>query len=1049
MTRTDPRSLRHCGLIRTTMLALAMFLALLLGPGMATPGAANGLKTVKCALPYTAGGPNFFCTGMHQILYTTQGFTNNNSTITAELVAFDSLGNLLGSIPVHSGDLARLTSNTTDGTLAMSSKKNLHTMVAPVPMLRVTADDGVDKVTAYCSPVPQSRVFEPDGAVVSASESGVTHVLAAIPLVDPANLLLTVDGVDILAGLGIGNAASCTPASPCGGNFPVGSNVVTVSNLVVDVGPINTLHRNTVSFDIAGLGCGGHLFAVNGQPLPGARPKNVMASCHKDAIADKGLSSVFAVTITAPTSQQTNVAVPVNVQGEVCSGLPIAGLNINGIEVPVAGQTTTPGNGTTTADTHKFTINVNVPETNLSQDFATGDAAPGADAGSNLLIAAATDSEGNRTFTRLFYATHTTLNPGVTAGALGKLGPVALEALTKKFNQVIANAAALPSSVDVDNAFLVALSPQAIQQQFDKRCPTADAQFKSKAKAALEAVSIPNKNIEPPCSCGANTSFSIGTVTFTGNTTCNVAFSQDKFTVTIGLPTVNVPVTGSGHCGECIIGIGSETTVSGTVTLVISNTQVTFDVTEAQLLNPTSPQPTGFVQGTTTTSGSISVDACEFPAGFCGFVLDVIAFISDGSWPDFTPDIDLSDVTEFKQAIAASEPDPVKLNEIKIDEQKVANFDQTVGGQLSSVQISANGILAGLKGSFATDVIDPEILGTPGALILEPTLPSLPIPNASDAVIALSTDTINMFLASMTVAGRLKESCQPSGKTLGDLLPADCDSLINEASVTATALQQGICHGIRGSNCETLGGPRKPIKQGACHGTRGDNCATIPTTGTLKKQLLEKATCQNTPNLNLHADQNILFCTRQDIPPRMAVLSGGGSDPVSTALRLKSLSVALLLDRQGDGLDASLDTTPQCFGTGAPRIGDCALYEACLDMNFKFEQQFVAPADALCGGLPGFKSAFKEVQILSRQAGVVCSGAGLAGDDALVLDQTSSSDIVTITLPQKAQSFAPPVCMEGLTLGNFVTCGTPQLLAIGAGTFKDYLGVTCGITAAP
>jgi hypothetical protein len=307
----------------------------------------------------------------------------------------------------------------------------------------------------------------------------------------------------------------------------------------------------------------------------------------------------------------------------------------------------------------------------------------------------------------------------------------------------------------------------------------------------------------------------------------------------------------------------------------------------------------------------------------------------------------------------------------------------------------------------------------------------------------------------MTVAGKLKESCQPSGKTLGDLLPLDCDSIVNDAGPEATALQQGICHGIRQHDCETLPGPNKPIKQGACHGTRGDNCSQIATDGKLAKKLLEKATCQNTPNLNLQANQNILFCTRQDIPPRLALKTGGGLSsgapaPVVSSLRMKSMSVALILDRQGDALDSTLDSTPQCFATGAPRLGDCALYEACLDMNFDFEEQFVPPSEAAtCGGLPGFKSVFKQVQVLTRQAGVVCSGAGLVAQDSLVLDQTSGSDIVTINIPQKAKDASPPICMEGLTLGNFVTCGTPQLVAIGNGTFKDYLGVTCAITAAP
>src|SRR5262245_44652819 len=234
---------------RTTITALATIGALLaLVLANAHVAAANGVpKTVRCALPYTTGGPNLFCSGMHQILYTTEGFTNTNSTITAELVAFDEQGTIVGSIPVHSGDFAKLTSNVDPAKFVMTSVNNLHTVVAAVPVLRVTADDGVDKVTALCSALPFARVLEPDGAVVSASEGDVTHVVIAVALVDPSHLHLLVDGVDILAALGIGNPTTCTAASPCGGNFPVGPNVVTVSNLIVDIGPIGGLARNTVT----------------------------------------------------------------------------------------------------------------------------------------------------------------------------------------------------------------------------------------------------------------------------------------------------------------------------------------------------------------------------------------------------------------------------------------------------------------------------------------------------------------------------------------------------------------------------------------------------------------------------------------------------------------------------------------------------------------------------------------------------------------------------------------------------------------------------------
>jgi hypothetical protein len=90
--------------------------------------------------------------------------------------------------------------------------------------------------------------------------------------------------------------------------------------------------------------------------------------------------------------------------------------------------------------------------------------------------------------------------------------------------------------------------------------------------------------------------------------------------------------------------------------------------------------------------------------------------------------------------------------------------------------------------------------------------------------------------------------------------------------------------------------------------------------------------------------------------------------------------------------------------------------------------------------------------VLNRQAGVLCSGAGMAGDDSLVVDQTSSNDIVTINIPQRAKDASPPICMKGLDLGQLVTCNSSQLLTIetdGDSSFRDWLGVTCAISAAP
>ena len=81
--------------------------ALRLGVGLAVLSAMLGAlpfampseaatKRVACALPYVQGGPNFFCSAIHQILFFTDGYTSNESKITAQLEARDENGNVRG-----------------------------------------------------------------------------------------------------------------------------------------------------------------------------------------------------------------------------------------------------------------------------------------------------------------------------------------------------------------------------------------------------------------------------------------------------------------------------------------------------------------------------------------------------------------------------------------------------------------------------------------------------------------------------------------------------------------------------------------------------------------------------------------------------------------------------------------------------------------------------------------------------------------------------------------------------------------------------------------
>src|SRR5262249_9567105 len=157
--------------------------------------------------------------------------------------------------PVNSGDQVRMHSDVQPNAFKVTQNQNFLTVVAPIALLRVTADDGVTRSEAYCASIPFLQMVQPTNDVVSVSNAAddVVHVVAAIPLVDPAKLVIVADGVDLLALLGIGNPSSCSRISPCGGSTTVNGHPVTIANLVVDTAPVNLYASNTVSFDIQGL----------------------------------------------------------------------------------------------------------------------------------------------------------------------------------------------------------------------------------------------------------------------------------------------------------------------------------------------------------------------------------------------------------------------------------------------------------------------------------------------------------------------------------------------------------------------------------------------------------------------------------------------------------------------------------------------------------------------------------------------------------------------------------------------------------------------------
>jgi len=1018
---------------------------------------------VWCSLPYTHGVPGIDCTGKHEIQFGTNG---DASLLSAELLALDVDGNIIESMPVQNGDAAHLASRLDPNDYKFSSKSNVnsnrHTVFAPVPLLRVTLDDGLNKAQAYCSNVPYVEVVEPSGTVVSESEGDTTPVVVALPLVDPSTLALKVDGVQIFDQLLITDPSVCTSVSPCSGNVDINGQIVGVSELVVSSAPVDGQASNTISLKLSDLSCGGHIVVLEGDKLAGSYPDIPDEECVVDDLKDNGTSSVLAVEISSPVEQEVISSGPVPVTGRACSGREIASVDINGKVVDISGQTHITGDGEDSADTYIVEFNTSLGLTNLAQDISSGDVPHGTfDLGSNRLIAKASDDLGNRTFKTKIFAVGDVASPAVSSLALKSGVNSAIKEILASDIQVTLNA----MTTEIENAFVVGLTPEAVQSLFSEKCVGADQEFKNTVRSKILSKAPTTRNISGGCSCDPPVKIQITDVSFAGSATCTVNFStNDQFNVNIALPDVIVTADVGGWCkttglfGEC----WAETIVDGWAATTISDISLNFDITEGQLKGGPGPDPTFTFPDSGTVDAHISSEV-NCVAAACNWVLEGLTFLLTFGQAgiDLSPEIDVSQEVDFKTEIGAGEPDPISLGEIKVDEEEIEEYGQKAKGTLSDVQITAHGIVAGLKGEFETTSVDPEVEGTPGAVLTPAGLPSMPVGNAEDVFVVLADDTLNQLFASLVISGGLNTGCQDSGNTISDLLPTSCDDLSvgecsNDSSVSCksdTDCSGGTC--VENS-------VKTNLVQGACHAFKGDECSSL-SSGVLACL----ATQNKLQQINISGTTPLLFCARQDIPPRILIQDNGATPEVEAVLRLNDMSVGMIVDRNANlQLDGELSSVPNCFSESAPAEGDCAFLSVCLDLNIDTAMSLASkhcednPADIctndsecdtgfcvdVCeGGTPGFSTRVISINPTIRSAGVACGGAASTGDDDLLANTAAQNQETTAILLENANRFTPPACIDGLTLGGFVEFKNPKLISIeadGDPTFQDYLGIT-------
>ena len=299
---------------------------------------------------------------------------------------------------------------------------------------------------------------------------------------------------------------------------------------------------------------------------------------------------------------------------------------------------------------------------------------------------------------------------------------------------------------------------------------------------------------------------------------CPIDFEEGQFKVKMELPDIYVEARAYGQCqtdacvcvpftDDCACVCIARSTVDMTAFVGIQDINLAFTVTEANLEEFSVDQHPVFDAGAKVDLGAEGdLLKLECIGGdLCQFFVDVFEFISGN---DDLLHVDIEDEIQFSTHIeAAKRPDPVGLNELKIDKQVVEGFFQNVEGTGPNVEINEHGIIAGLEGHFATTKVDLGIPPNPGIALTPAPIPSLPIPNAEDVLIGLSDDAINMMFASLTAAGSLKvgdaQGCFSTGLTIDALLPANCDSL-NLGNDLASVAARAYCHAIKGDNCATL-----------------------------------------------------------------------------------------------------------------------------------------------------------------------------------------------------------------------------------------------------
>ena len=534
----------------------------------------------------------------------------------------------------------------------------------------------------------------------------------------------------------------------------------------------------------------------------------------------------------------------------------------------------------------------------------------------------------------------------------------------------------------------------------------------------------------------------------------------------------------------------------------------------------TDPADPPFVVGGTAeidAGGAFDGAGVEYGIGgdVCSFLLDAFVTVLTFGQVDIGPllylEFDIHETFDLTEQLRNTKggQDALPLPAVRVQEQTVEPYHQKISGKIDDVldiaitgkagqpcnpnleDCAGAGMTIGLSGKFATTKVDPLVEGNPGIEVYEndlPTMKQMQDQGAIDATVGLSADAINMFFASLAGGGDMKvpnsdeQGCFV-GANVGAVLPDNCDADLTIPGLTgfeleAVAIVRGVCHGIRRANCDALdyvdpGGNAgvtnllRGTIRGVCHGVKPDveNNVTIdqPCTAVSPEgDLTEITSCIAASLLGVQTIStatNVMFCAKADIPV-LTLPNDPGLSGVLSDLSLNDISVSLLIDKNGDGINADINTLPGCF-SGKQTTTDCKMVAACLDINFRFAMENLnCPADPAVPGdteKPGFRFNFLNFLPNVRSVGSVCpatpSGTQ-SGQQAppankeKVLESSADKDKLADPIGKNAGVFSPPICGAGLDMAGFVTCDTFTVLGLEANNdpaFKEFLALSCDL----